>query len=109
MEKIYYSDKECEDMLRTLGELTEKLHSIEDEEIKSQITSLMEHFDVIHREGLSRLWKIVKAKNPELCDQLNKDYTIHHLLALYDLETFDGIEKATDPVAFIPENEVKIL
>ncbi len=109
MNKIYYSDKECEEMLRTTGNLTESLHAIENEHIKEQITSLMEHFDIIHREGLSRLWRILRGTSPDLCDRLNKDYAIHHLLALYDLEAFDGIEKAVDQVAFIPEGDVKKL
>ncbi|MEQ9424323.1 MAG: hypothetical protein RJQ09_07910 [Cyclobacteriaceae bacterium] len=109
MKKIYYTDKECEEMLRTLGELTEELHSINNPELKDKITSLMEHFDVIHREGLSRLWTILKKKHPETCEQLNKDYTIHNLLTLYDLEIFEGIENAVDPVTFIPDDEVKML
>jgi len=34
MEKVYYSDKEYEQMLRTLGEATERLHSLDDDNIK---------------------------------------------------------------------------
>ncbi len=110
MEKIYYSDKEYEQMLLTLGEATERLHSIGDENIKALVTDLMQHIDVIHREALSRLWAVLEKKNPELCEKIKKeDYAVRNLLALYDLTEFEGVKKPIELPPIIPIDQVKIL
>ncbi len=110
MQKIYYSDKEYEQVLLTLGVVTEKLHNTEDEETKELVTTLMEHFDVIHREAISRLWSILEIKQPELCEKIVKeDYTVRNLLALYDLIEFEGIKKPVEPPPFVPYDQVTIL
>ncbi len=96
MEKVHFTDSQCEEMLNSLGGLMEKLDDIEDEQYKAQFTQLMQHFDVIHREGLSRLWNYMKNHNKEDCAEMKKDYAIRHLLAVYDLEPFDGIDPALD-------------
>ncbi len=110
MQKIYYSDKEYEQVLLTLGVVTEKLHNTEDEETKELVTTLMEHFDVIHRDAISRLWSILEIKQPELCEKIVKeDYTVRNLLALYDLIEFEGIKKPVEPPPFVPYDQVTIL
>jgi GTP1/Obg family GTP-binding protein len=110
MEKVYYSDKEYEQMLRSLGEATEQLHQVEDGNIKEMVTNLMQHVDVIHREALSRLWALLEKQNPELCEQIIKeDYTVRNLLALYDLTEFEGVKKSTELPPIIPIDQVNIL
>ncbi len=110
MEKVYYSDEEYEQMLRTLGEATEKLHSIDDDNIKESVTDLMQHIDVIHREALSRLWAVIEKTNPELARQIIKeDYAVRNLLSLYDLTEFEGVKKPTSLPPIIPIDQVKIL
>ena len=49
MQKIYYSDKEYEQVLLTLGAVTEAVHNVENEETKEMVMTLMQHFDVLHR------------------------------------------------------------
>jgi hypothetical protein len=109
MQKIHFSDRELEQMLLTLSEVTEKLHLIEDDKTKELITDLMQHFDVIHREGLSRLWKALQREQPQLCTELAKDYAVQHILALYDLVPFEGVKKPVDLPPVIPVDEVRIL
>ncbi len=110
MNKVYYSDKEYEHVLRTLGEVTEALHNIEDEHTKDLVNTLMQHFDVLHREAISRLWSILEIKQPELCERIVKeDYTVRNLLALYDLIEFEGIKKPIEPSSFVPIEQVTIL
>lgn len=97
-------------MLLTLGEATEKLHSIGDENIKELVTDLMQHIDVIHREALSRLWAVLEKKNPELSEQIKKeDYAVRNLLALYDLTEFEGVKKPIELPRIIPIDQVNIL
>ena len=110
MQKIYYSDKEYEQVLLTLSVVTEKLHNTEDEETKELVTILMEHFDVIHREAISRLLSILEIKQPDLCEKIVKeDYTVRNLLALYDLIEFEGIKTPVNPPPFVPYDQVTIL
>lgn len=97
-------------MLLTLSEVTEKLHSIDDESIREMVTDLMQHIDVIHREALSRLWAVLEKRNPELCEKIKKeDYTVRNLLALYDLTEFEGVKKPVELPTIIPIDQVKIL
>ncbi len=97
-------------MLLTLGEVTEKLHSIDDETTKAMVTDLMQHIDVIHREALSRLWALLEKKYPELCEKIKKeDYTVRNLLSLYDLTEFEGVQKPVELPRIIPVEELKIM
>ena len=94
-------------MLRTLGEATEKLHQVEDENIKKMVTDLMQHIDVIHREALSRLWALMEKQNPTLSKQIIKeDYTVRNL---YDLTEFEGVKKAVELPPIIPIEQVNII
>ena len=110
MQKIHYSDKEYEQVLLTLGEVTEALHNIENEETKEMVMTLMQHFDVLHREAISRLWSALEFRQPEFCEKVIKDdYAVRNLLALYDLIEFEGIKKPVEPPIFIPLEQVTIL
>lgn len=109
MNKVYYSNGEFEKVMHKLSDLTNKVEDIPEEETRELIYQILKHFDAIHREALHRMWQYIRYKNPEMEGNLLKDYSIRHLLALYDLETFHGIESANHPVSFIPEENVKNL
>ena len=106
---VYYSDKEYEQILLRLGQMVDDIDKIEDPMTKDLVHDLLQHFDVVHREAISRMAQFVEQENPELMSRLKDDYTIRHLLALYDLETFDGVEAAKDTKGFISENDVKMI
>lgn len=109
MSKVYYSDKEFEQILHALSNLTEQIEKIEDPMAKELINDTLQHFDALHREALHRMWQFLKKNHSEISERILSDYTIRHLLALYDLETFNGIETASEPKAFIPIDKVKKL
>lgn len=110
MNKIYYSDKEFEQVLLSLSSITEELHALQDEAISEKINALMQHFDVIHRESLSRLWNILEVKHPDLCERIIKeDYTVRNILALYDIIEYEGIKTPIEPLTFIPYDQVGLL
>jgi hypothetical protein len=110
MDSIFYSDKEYEQVLLHLGELTERIHEMEDSPEREMMVGLMQYFDVIHREAVSRLWGVLETRHPELCQRIiGEDYTVRNLLALYDLIEFNGVGKPPEAVAFIPVDQVKIL
>ena len=110
MDKVFYSDQEFEQVLLHLGEVTERVHALEDSPARDLMIELMEHFDVLHRESLSRLWTLLEQRHPDLCKKIvQEDYTVRNLLALYDLIEFEGVGKPPEVVAFIPVDQVKIL
>ena len=109
MSQVFYSDKEFEQILHKLSDLTEQVEQIDNPLVKDLVNNTLQHFDALHREALHRMWQFMRKNHPELRVKLLSDYSIIHLLALYDLESFDGIETAKDSVVFINEDEVKKL
>ncbi len=106
MSKIYYNDKEFENLLHSLGNLIEQIEKIDDPSTKEMIYNILQHFDAVHREALHRLWKHISNNHSDLRELALKDYTIKHLMALYDLEAFVGIQSAKDSRVFISEDQV---
>lgn len=94
----------------TLSDLTMQIEQIEDPFAKEMIYNLLKYFDAVHREGLHRFWQFIRKNHPEIRDRVINDYAVKHLLALYDLEAFDGINKPKEKnTGFVPVDQVKIL
>jgi len=106
LSQVYYSDEEYEQLLHRLAELTNQIDLIEDPMAKEMVLNILQHFDAVHREGLHRFWQYIRKNNPEIRERALKDYTIKHLMALYDLESFEGIEKPPNKSVFVPEDQV---
>ncbi len=106
MSKVYYSDQEYEQLLLTLSKLTEQIEKIDDPMAKEMVYHILQHFDAIHREALHRLWQFVRKQHPQMRERLLSDYTIKHLLSLYDLEAFEGITKPKNKTIFVSEDQV---
>lgn len=87
----------------------QEIERVEDPMAKDLVNQILKHFDALHREALHRMWQFLKKNHAPVSERLVTDYTIRNLLALYDLEAFDGIEKAKEPVAFISADLVKKL
>ena len=109
MSKAFYSDKEFEQLLYDLSNLTQDIEKINDPFAKETVYNILQHFDAVHREALHRLWQFLRKNHPEIRTKFLSDYSIRHLLALYDLEEYEGIEKAKDAPVFISEDQVKKL
>ena len=90
MRKIYYSDKEYEQIIAALGNYVNDIEKIDNPLTKELVYTLMQHLDIVHREGLARMWKVIKGSYPDLAYGLKEDFTVHHLLALYDLENSEN-------------------
>ena len=106
MSTVYYNDQEYEQLLRTLGELTDQIDKIDDPMAKELVLHILQHFDAIHREPLHRLWQFIRKNHPEMREKILTDYTLKHLLALYDLEDFEGIEQANTKHILINEEQI---
>ena len=106
MSKVYYSYQEYENLLRSLGKLTDQIDKIDDPFAKEMVLHILQHFDAVHREPLHRLWQYIRKNHPEIRNRILTDYSLKHLLALYDLEDFDGVEKAEAKNILVSEDQI---
>ena len=110
MESVYYSDKEFIEILQEIEEMIAEAEKSPFQQSKDLIKSILKYFDLMHREPLSRLMKIIESEHPDLRTKLETDYTIKTMFKLYDL--IDGeVEKSplSDSNTFIPVEDVGIL
>ncbi len=84
MKPVFYNNVEYQQILKKVKELMQKAEDSESEEFKELSTELIQYFEIMHREPLSRLIKMVERSHPELIDTFQQDFTIKTLLDLYD-------------------------
>ena len=106
MSKVYYSDEEYAKLLRTLGDLTGQIDKIDDPLAKEMILHILQHFDAVHREPLHRLWQFIRKNHPQIREKVLTDYSLRHILALYDLEDYNGVETPNKNTIFVSEDQV---
>ncbi|CAN5370060.1 hypothetical protein BH23BAC2_BH23BAC2_13900 [soil metagenome] len=84
MKPVFYNNIEYQEILKKVKELMQKAEDSESAEFKELSTELIQYFEIMHREPLSRLIKMVESSHPELIDTFQQDFTIKTLLDLYD-------------------------
>ncbi len=84
MKPVFYNNIEYQEILKKVKELMQKVEDSESAEFKKLSTELIQYFEIMHREPLSRLIKMVESSHPELIDKFQQDFTIKTLLDLYD-------------------------
>lgn len=111
MDPILCQDEEYREALRQLDELMQEMEAIPFPQIKDLFLTILQYFDVLHREPLSRFHHILEQQNPELAKQLSEDFTFTALLNLYDLKLKAAQPSPAEPAAvnFIAADQVKIL
>lgn len=85
MESIFLSDAEYEELASDTEQLIAKLDDLPYPKIKEDIHQLLQNFDVMHREALTRLFKEIIINHPELRTKMDSDKTVSLLFSLYDL------------------------
>jgi len=110
MKEVLFSNKEYSETLGQLDKLLQDVEQLSDVDHKVLVYQILQYFDSIHREPLSRIFGALK-NYPTLKDQLIKDPTTSKLLSLYDIINEDQAnnDKNGSPVAFIPESEVTLI
>lgn len=86
MKPVYYNNIEFQEILQKVKELVQQAEQSPSEETKALITSVMQYFDLMHREPLARLMHLIESSHPELKEKMKHDYTIKTLLSLYDFQ-----------------------
>ena len=85
MNHVYYSDTQYNDLAQKTQRLIEEAEQLPESYSKEMVFILLENFDMLHREALSRLLKIIEEKSPELRDEMEADFAVQSLFTLYDL------------------------
>ena len=63
MNHVHYSDTQYNDLAQKTQRLIEEAEQLPESYSKEMVFSLLENFDMLHREALSRLLKIIEAKS----------------------------------------------
>ncbi|MFT6809757.1 MAG: nitrite reductase/ring-hydroxylating ferredoxin subunit [Saprospiraceae bacterium] len=110
MKEVLFNNKEYSDTLGHLDELLQDAEKLSDVDNKVLVYQILQYFDSIHREPLSRIFNALDDY-PTLKDQIIQDPTTSKLLSLYDLISEEQVNNHVDgrSVAFIPAHEVTLL
>jgi len=85
MESIFLSDTEYEQLASQTEQLITQLDELPYPKVKEDVHELLQNFDVLHREALTRLFKEIIINYPELQTKMESDKAVNLLFSLYDL------------------------
>ena len=85
MEPVFYNNKEFGEILHQIEKLMQEAEQSPFQQTKELVTSILQYFDLMHREPLARMMKMIESEHPELRTKMETDYTIKTLFSLYDL------------------------
>ena len=84
MKPGFYNNVEFKQILERVEKLIREAEMSSDEESKELTASILKYFDLLHREPLARIIKMIESSHPEMRDRMKQDFTIKTLLDLYD-------------------------
>ena len=94
--------REFQHLLEWLGTGLERMEGIEDERTREEVLALLEGIDVLHRQALGRLLKLITDLGGSgLVERVSQDPVVHTLLEMYDLPEADErtqVEQALESV-----------
>jgi len=85
MESIFLSDTEYEELASHTEQLITQLDELPYPKVKEDMQQLLQNFDVLHREALTRLFKEIIINFPALQTKMESDKAVNLLFSLYDL------------------------
>jgi nitrite reductase/ring-hydroxylating ferredoxin subunit len=85
MESIFLTDTDYEQLASQTEELMAQVDHLPYPKVKDDIHELLQNFDMLHREALTRLFKEIIINYPELHTKMESDKAVHLLFSLYDL------------------------
>lgn len=88
-EVVYEPPEEFEQLLEWVGTGLANLETIEDEQLQEQIFALLQGIDMLHRQGLDRMLRLVTTLGGRgLTERVIQDGVVKTLLDLYDLPEY---------------------
>jgi 3-phenylpropionate/trans-cinnamate dioxygenase ferredoxin subunit len=85
MENIFLSDEDYEQLASQTEDLIAKVDDLPYPKVKDDVQELLQNFDMLHREALTRLFKEIIINYPALQTKMESDKAVHLLFSLYDL------------------------
>ncbi len=85
MKSIFIPDIEYEQLASETEECIAQVTNLPYPKVKEDIAELLQNFDMLHREALTRLFKEIIINYPGLHTKMEGDKAIHLLFSLYDL------------------------
>lgn len=85
MDSIFLPDKDYEQLASQTEELIAKVDNLPYPKVKDDVHQLLQNFDMLHREALTRLFKEIIINYPALQTKMESDKAVKLLFSLYDL------------------------
>jgi len=114
MKEVLFNNQEYGQALSQLDKLMQDAEQIADVDNKVLLYQVLQYFDSIHREPLSRIFQAL-SDHPDLKNLLLEDPTVSKLLSLYDLITEKANHQRDEQnviqqnVIHVTEDQVKIM
>lgn len=93
---------EFEHLLEWLGTGLERMEEIEDEKTREEVFALLEGIDVLHRQGLGRIFELIgNLGGQQAVERISQDPVVSTILDMYDLPEADErtqVERALEDV-----------
>lgn len=85
MESIFLSDIDYQQLASQTEGLVAQLEEVPYQKVKEEMHQLLQNFDMLHREALTRLFKEIIINHPDLHTKMETDKAVNLLFSLYDL------------------------
>lgn len=85
MESIFLTDKDYEKLASQTEDLVAQIDNLPYPKVKDDVHELLQNFDMLHREALTRLFKEIIINYPALQTKMEADKAVNLLFSLYDL------------------------
>ena len=89
MQSIFLSDTNYEQLASQTEDLIAHLDDLPYPKVKDDVHQLLQNFDMLHREALTRLFKEIIINHPDLHTKMESDKAVNLLFSLYDLFNTD--------------------
>ena len=85
MQSIFLSDSDYEQLAAKTEALVAQVDNLPYPKVKDDVHELLQNFDMLHREALTRLFKEIVINHPDLHTKMEGDKAVNLLFSLYDL------------------------
>ncbi len=109
MNHINYSDQEYHEIAQSVQTLIEEGEKLDHAYSKELLFAILQHLDQLHREALGRLMRMIESNYPKLQEEMESDFAVQGLFALYDLMVDGLISRKEGPIdvnAMLHENNI---
>lgn len=85
MQSIFLSDAGYEELTSKTEALLAQVENLPYPKVKEDVQQLLQNFDMMHREALTRLFREIIINYPDLHTKMQGDKAVNLLFSLYDL------------------------